>query len=92
MQLLAREECQFMARIKKTYLASIYKGFGCLNVQINDKSLNAEFYTDNGKTIDHFTIVKNLELDSGNVFHHVGYDSPSRVTYYIRNMTQVRGK
>ena len=34
---------------KKPYLASIYEGFGCLNVQINDKSLNAEFYTDNGK-------------------------------------------
>ena len=60
---------------KKPYLASIYEGFGCLNVQINDKSLNAEFYTDNGKTIDHFTIVKNLEPNSGNVFHHVGYDS-----------------
>ena len=61
---------------KKPYLASIYEGFGCLNVQINDKSLNAEFYTDKGKTIDRFTIVKNLKADSGNVFHDVRYDNP----------------
>lgn len=44
---------------KKPYLASIYEGFGCLNIQINGKSLNAEFYTEQGKTIDHFRIVKN---------------------------------
>ncbi len=60
---------------KKPYLASMYEGSGCLNVEINDKSLNAEFYTDNGKTIDHFTIVKNLKVDSGDVFHHIGYDN-----------------
>jgi predicted phosphodiesterase len=61
---------------QKPYLASMYEGFGCLNVQINDKSLNAEFYTDSGKTIDHFTIVKNPEPDSGNVFHDVKYVNP----------------
>jgi hypothetical protein len=61
---------------EKPYLASLYEGFGCLDLQINGKSLNAEFYTESGKTIDHFTIVKKLKADSGNVFHGVKYDNP----------------
>jgi hypothetical protein len=61
---------------KKPYHATVYEGFGCLNLQINDKSLNAEFYTESGETIDHFSIVKNLKADSGDVFHKAGYDSP----------------
>lgn len=35
------------------------KALGVSNIQINGKSLNAEFYTEQGKTIDHFRIVKN---------------------------------
>lgn len=64
---------------KKPYLASIYEGFGCLNVQINGKSLNAEFYTANGKTIDHFVILKNhsqQDPDTINSLHQVAYIRP----------------
>jgi hypothetical protein len=43
-------------------------------VQLNDKSLSAEFYTEHGTTIDRFTIVKDLEFGSGDVFHHFEYD------------------
>lgn len=66
---------------KKPYLASIYEGFGCLNFQINGKSLNAEFYTDQGKTIDHFTIMKNQNnpesINTISNLQQVGYDKPN---------------
>ena len=64
---------------KKPYLASIYEGFGCLNVQINGRTLNAEFYTAAGKTIDHFGILKNhsqQDLDTMNSLHQVAYTRP----------------
>jgi predicted phosphodiesterase len=66
---------------KKPYLASIYEGFGCLNIQINGKSLNAEFYTDQGKTIDHFTIMKNQNnpesMNTMSSLQQVSYDRPN---------------
>lgn len=64
---------------KKPYLASIYEGFGCLNVQINGRTLNAEFYTGAGKTIDHFGIVKNhsqQDRDTMKILHQVAYVRP----------------
>lgn len=64
---------------KKPYLASIYEGFGCLNVQINGRTLNAEFYTAAGKTIDHFGIIKNhsqQDLDTIKSLHQVTYIRP----------------
>ena len=64
---------------KKPYLASIYEGFGCLNVQINGRILNAEFYTAAGKTIDHFGIAKNegqYALGPMNNLHQVVYNRP----------------
>ena len=63
----------------KPYLASIYEGFGCLNVQIHGKSLSAEFYTDKGETIDHFGIVKDQSspsFDTNNGVHQVDYNDP----------------
>jgi predicted phosphodiesterase len=64
---------------KKPYLASIYEGFGCLNVQINGRTLNAEFYTAAGKTIDHFGIAKNEgqhALGTMSNLHQVVYNRP----------------
>src|SRR6478672_3048268 len=61
----------------KPYLASIYEGFGCLNVQIHGKSLSAEFYTDKGETIDRFVIIKdqsNPSFDTNNRVHQVDYN------------------
>jgi hypothetical protein len=66
---------------KKPYLASIYEGFGCLNVQINGRTLNAEFYTAAGKTIDHFGIAKKggkQGLGVMNNLHQVAYEKPLR--------------
>jgi predicted phosphodiesterase len=65
---------------KKPFLASIYEGFGCLNVQINGGTLNAEFYSPDGKTIDHFMIAKNEKghegFDAMNSLHQVVYNRP----------------
>jgi len=64
----------------KPYLASLYEGFGCLNIQINGRTLHAEFYTNQGKTIDQFTILKNSNSPDGsntnNDLHQVAYDNP----------------
>jgi len=65
---------------KRPFLANIYEGFGCLNVQINGGSLSAEFYSPDGKTIDHFAIVKNHKghegFDAMNSLHQVVYTKP----------------
>lgn len=63
---------------KKPYLASIYEGFGCLNVQINGKSLSAEFYTTIGNTIDHFTMFKSHGQHTINNLHQISYSKPLR--------------
>ena len=64
----------------KPYLASIYEGFGCLDVQIHGKSLSAEFYSHDGKTIDHFVIVKDQNshenFDTKESLHQIGYTKP----------------
>lgn len=64
----------------KPYLASIYEGYGCLNVQIIGRTLSAEFYSDQGKNIDSFTIVKNKNNPDGfnsmDNLQQVGYDNP----------------
>ena len=68
----------------KPYLASIYEGFGCLNVQIHGKSLSAEFYTDKGETIDHFVIIKDQSspsFDTKNRVHQVDYNNPLKNSY-----------
>ena len=68
----------------KPYLASIYEGFGCLNVQIHGKSLSAEFYTDKGETIDRFVIIKdqsNPSFDTNNRIHQVDYNDPVKNSY-----------
>ena len=68
----------------KPYPASIYEGFGCLNVQVQGKSLSAEFYTDKGKTIDHFVIIKDKStprFDTKNRVHQVDYNDPLKNSY-----------
>jgi len=65
---------------KKPYLANIYEGFGCLNVEINGKTLSAEFYTDKGNTIDHFEIIKDKinheSVDADGSLQRVAYHRP----------------
>ena len=65
---------------EKAYLASIYEGFGCLNVQIHGKSLSAEFYSVDGNTIDHFVIIKDQNsqesFDTKESLHQIGYNKP----------------
>lgn len=63
----------------KPFLASIYKGFGCLDVQIRGKSLSAEFYSDKGDTIDHFVVIKDQDSQSSDTkqsLHQIGYNNP----------------
>jgi hypothetical protein len=63
----------------KSFLASIYEGFGCLDVQIHGKSLSAEFYSDKGDTIDHFVIIKDQDSQSSDTkesLHQIGYNNP----------------
>jgi predicted phosphodiesterase len=64
---------------KKPYLASMYEGYGCLNVEVNDKSMTIEYYSNGGDTIDNFIIMKNKNdqiLDTKNSIQSVGYDQP----------------
>ena len=64
----------------RPFLASIYEGFGCLNVQIHGKSLIAEFYSVDGNTIDHFVIIKDQNshesFDTRESLHQIGYNKP----------------
>ena len=65
---------------KKPYHASIYEGFGCLNVQIDGNLLRAEFYSDEGNTIDHFVLIKNQDnhesFDTEESLHQIIYNDP----------------
>jgi hypothetical protein len=57
----------------------MYEGYGCLNVEVNDKSMTIEYYSNGGDTIDNFMIVKNKNdqiLDTKNSIQSVGYDQP----------------
>jgi len=43
---------------KKSFHASTYEGYGCINVEIKGKSMNVEYYSDTNNTIDKFFITK----------------------------------
>jgi len=45
----------------KPFLANTYEGYGCINVEIDGKSMNVEYYSDTNKTIDKFSITKNQD-------------------------------
>ena len=64
----------------KPYLASIYEGFGCLDVQIDGKSLSAEFYSYDGNTMNHFAIIKDQNshenFDTKESLHQIEYTKP----------------
>jgi hypothetical protein len=57
----------------KPYLAKVYEGFGFINIEVDGKQLRAEYYTDSGKTIDEFSIIKEKnnfnEFDSEHSIH-----------------------
>ena len=57
----------------KPFLTRIYEGYGCLEVQIDGKQLRAEYYSDDDKTIDKFSIIKDNnklnQFDSENNIH-----------------------
>jgi Calcineurin-like phosphoesterase len=69
----------------KPFLTKIYEGYGCINVQIEGKQLRAEFYSDDGKTIDEFSIIKDKtdfnEFDSEDGIHQVSYDQNLKKKY-----------
>ena len=62
----------------KPFLAKIYQGYGCIDIQIRGKQLRAEYYSDDGKTIDEFSIIKDKsnfnEFNSENKIHQGAYN------------------
>ena len=66
---------------KLPFLASSYGGFGCMNVEIKDKSMTVEYYSDTNDTIDKFMITKkpyHSNLDEKNEVQRIGYDEPKK--------------
>ena len=63
---------------KKYFLASAYEGYGCINVEIEGKSMNVEYYSDTNKPIDKFSITKNQQ-DSKRSDLKI---EPERIDYY----------
>ena len=66
---------------KKSFLASSYEGYGCINVEIKGKSLSVEYYSDTKDTIDKFTITKKSfysNVDEKNKVQGIGYDEPTK--------------
>lgn len=66
---------------KKSFLASSYEGYGCINVEINGKSLSVEYYSDSNDTIDKFMISKNppsKNADKKTEFQRIEYDEPTK--------------
>ena len=62
---------------KKSFLASSYEGYGCINVEIEGMSLNVEYYSDTNDTIDKFVITKNApskNLDDKTEFERIESD------------------
>jgi hypothetical protein len=65
---------------KKSFLASSYEGYGCINVEIKGKSLSVEYYSDNNDTIDKFMISKNppsKNEDKKTEFQRIEYEDES---------------
>ena len=66
---------------KKSFLASSYEGYGCINVEIKGKSLSVEYYSDSNDTIDKFMISKNpssKNADKKTEFQRIQYDEPTK--------------
>jgi calcineurin-like phosphoesterase family protein len=66
---------------KKSFLASSYEGYGCINVEIKGKSLSVEYYSDTNDTIDKFMITKKplySNVDEKNEVQGIGYDEPTK--------------
>ena len=66
---------------KKSFLASSYEGYGCINVEIKGKSLSVEYYSDTNDTIDKFMITKKAlysNVDEKNEVQGIGYDEPTK--------------
>jgi hypothetical protein len=66
---------------KKSFLASSYEGYGCINVEIKGKSLSVEYYSDTNDTIDKFMITKKPlypNVDEKNEVQEIGYDEPTK--------------
>lgn len=51
---------------KKPYLASTYEGYGCINIEIDGNSMDAEYYSDSNNTIDHFVVIKENNVEKYN--------------------------
>ncbi len=51
---------------KKSFLASTYEGYGCINVEIVGKSMSVEYYSDLKNTIDKFVIGKETHSKNEN--------------------------
>ena len=45
--------------VNENFLAKVYEGYGCINVEIHGKSMMIEFYSDMNNKIDKFSIIKN---------------------------------
>ena len=62
----------------KPFLAKIYEGYGCIDLQIDGRQMKVEYYSDDGKTIDDFSIIKNNgnfnDFDSENNIHEASYN------------------
>ena len=59
------------------FLEKTFEGYGCIDIQIKGKQLRAEFYSDDGKTIGEFSIIKDSnkfnQFDSENTIHAAAY-------------------
>lgn len=67
---------------KEPFLASSYEGYGCINVEVNGKTLSVEYYSDTSETIDRFLITKephdSKNTDERNKVQRVEYGNPTR--------------
>jgi len=62
---------------KEPFLASSYGGFGCMNVEVKNKSMTVEYYSDTNDIVDKFIITKkshSSNLDEKNEVQRIGYD------------------
>jgi predicted phosphodiesterase len=65
---------------KKSFLASSYEGYGCINVKIKGETLSVEYYSDSNDTIDKFMISKNppsKNVDKKTEFQRIEYEDES---------------